>query len=390
MLSNFLHVVFLTFLTLSCFSQEKSRGFTLIGIVDEKHIDDIKILILNYKNSFGHEVIDTIHLEKNTFLLKGNINSATMATLFKDSISSVWDSPNSVHLFLEPTDISIFITGNHMNDSRIIGSYTQNEFENLEKITNPINSFLDSLILKRNKLIQLNKDNSPSSTLMKQIDNIDSIQEDKLKEIMKIHLGFIKNNSNSYLSAYWLLFYFNKISLPSMEDFYNNLSLEIRESDYGLELLKKIKISKRIKTYRIGDEAYNFQMLDINGNNISLKTLAGKNVLLIFWASWCQPCREKHPYLKKIYRIYQSLGFEIIGISLDKNKEDWLKAIQNDDLPWIQLCDFNGFLSEVIQQYNIKYIPEYFLIDADRIIISKETKIEQLESKLKNIFKQNL
>ena len=101
-----------------------------------------------------------------------------------------------------------------------------------------------------------------------------------------------------------------------------------------------------------------------------------------FWASWCVPCRESNPALKKVYEKFHEKGFNIVGVSMDRTGENWLKAIKEDSLPWDHISMKKGSRSDVATIYNIKGVPDNILIDDEGIIIGRSLAVEDLEAKL--------
>ena len=143
---------------------------------------------------------------------------------------------------------------------------------------------------------------------------------------------------------------------------------------------------KRMDAYRIGGAAPLFSQNDPEGNPISLEDLKGKVVLLDFWASWCGPCRRENPNVVKVYDKYKDKGFEILGISLDKDKGRWLGAIEKDGLTWPQVSDLKGWSNVVGKMYGVSSIPHTVLIDEEGNILALKLRGPALEKKLEEIF----
>jgi thiol-disulfide isomerase/thioredoxin len=119
---------------------------------------------------------------------------------------------------------------------------------------------------------------------------------------------------------------------------------------------------------------------------MALSDLRGKVVLIDFWASWCGPCRKENPKMVKIYQKYKSDGFEIFGVSLDRKRKNWLKAIKDDSLTWSHVSDLKGWRTVVKEPYNIGAIPYTVLVDREGKIIAKGLRGAELEKKLVEIF----
>jgi peroxiredoxin len=145
---------------------------------------------------------------------------------------------------------------------------------------------------------------------------------------------------------------------------------------------------------KIGERAPDLVFESPEGEKISLSSLRGKMVLIDFWAAWCSPCRQENPNLVKTYRRFRDKefvngsGFTIYGVSLDRSKEDWVKAIEDDGLEWnTHVSDLKGPLSVPAAMYGVMGIPMNFLIDGDGIIVAKGLKGEYLDNKLKEYLK---
>jgi len=135
-----------------------------------------------------------------------------------------------------------------------------------------------------------------------------------------------------------------------------------------------------------GDYAPNISAPTPDGEVLALNDLKGKVVLIDFWASWCGPCRRENPNVVKMYNKYKDKGFEILGVSLDKNRDRWLKAIEDDNLTWPHISDLEGWASKPAQMYKVSSIPYTVLVDKDGKIIGKKLRGPSLEAKLAEIF----
>ena len=143
---------------------------------------------------------------------------------------------------------------------------------------------------------------------------------------------------------------------------------------------------EQMKKLAIGQLAPDISLPNPEGEMVSLSSLRGNYVLVDFWAKWCKPCRMENPNVVKMYQKYNDKGFEVFGVSLDRRREDWLQAIEEDKLYWTQVSDLKFWKSEAAQLYNINAIPFALLLDPEGRIIGKNLRGKQLENKLEEIF----
>ncbi|MGN6510568.1 MAG: redoxin domain-containing protein [Chitinophaga sp.] len=135
----------------------------------------------------------------------------------------------------------------------------------------------------------------------------------------------------------------------------------------------------------IGQQAPDFTLPDPSGKQISLSSFKGKYVLVDFWASWCGPCRQENPNVVQAYLKYKNKNFTILGVSLDKTKDAWLKAIADDGLAWSHVSDLKFWDSSVVPLYGITGIPTNILVDPQGKIVAANLRGNGLEQKLSEV-----
>jgi peroxiredoxin len=198
-------------------------------------------------------------------------------------------------------------------------------------------------------------------------------------------LQFAKDHPNAYFGLIALSEGAgSKVDVARVQPIYETLSPDLKATDMGKELGQRIKA---VSITSVGDAAPLFTQNDMNGNPVSLADLKGKIVLIDFWASWCVPCRGENPNLAHQYRLYKDKGFQILSVSLDTDKKNWLKAINQDGMPWLHISDLKGWNNAVGRLYGVRAVPACFLIDKDGKIIANDLRGDALNAKLAEVIK---
>lgn len=143
---------------------------------------------------------------------------------------------------------------------------------------------------------------------------------------------------------------------------------------------------RKASAFMTGFEAPDLVGMTPDSMSYALSKMRGKYVLVDFWASWCGPCRKENPNVVAQYKKYKDKGFDILGVSLDRDHGAWKRAIEQDGLPWHHISDLKGWQSQHAQLYSINSIPQTVLVDKEGKIIARNLRGESLEAKLKELF----
>ena len=200
-------------------------------------------------------------------------------------------------------------------------------------------------------------------------EELDSIYESKENE-------FIQNNNNIVAASliYARLFTLNKNKM--LRGKYELLGDSARNTTLGNILTKYVENEVDL---RKGALFPDFTLQTPQGEPVSLYSVKAKVKIIDFWASWCGPCRAENPHVKELYEKYHDAGLEVISVSLDDKKDKWLKAIEQDGLPWIHVSDLQAWGNPLVKMLGIQGIPYLIVLDKDNRIVGTRLRGEQLD-----------
>ncbi|MEN0056825.1 MAG: TlpA disulfide reductase family protein [Mucilaginibacter sp.] len=353
------------------FSCKDKTAFTISGTL--KNPASLKIVYLFAAVSSPVQVVDSTTLsEDGKFKFK---HDAPYANLYK-----LRTGDTMFDMIAKNGDDIDFVTD--LKDSS--HAYTITGSDDSEKIKefNKISNFYGE---KSNKVVAEYQEKSQA--LGKQSDSL-----------LKVYMPIFQKNMAEYSTAVLKFVNDNKTSLAG---FYAATSLDVVKYESQLiaytdeikgsfqdnpGVQQFIKQMEKAKPISIGHKAPDFTTAGIDGKPFKLSDYKGKYVMIDFWASWCMPCRQENPNVVKQYNTFKSKGFNIIGISLDKDKTQWQKAIDDDKLTWAHGSDLNGFEGATELLYHVEAIPSNFIIDPQGNIAAKNITGADLEAFLNKTF----
>ncbi len=278
--------------------------------------------------------------------------------------------------FLDNSSISVKANKDSLRGTKITGSPTQDIFQIYISEMEKLNKDVTALQQKyQNAMSTGNTDEAEKA----KIDYQAMIDNNKVYT-----KNFVNEHTSSVVSPYIALIQLaNQIEGTELESITNKFAPELGASEYVIKLKEIVEEQKKTA---IGVEAPDFTMNDTEDKPVQLSSLRGKVVLIDFWAAWCGPCRQENPNIVKLYQQYHEKGFEILGVSLDRTKEEWVQAIKDDNLSWIHVSDLQYWQNSAARLYAVSAIPQSFLLDKDGKIIGKGLRGEDLAEKLKELF----
>jgi len=308
----------------------------------------------------------TVH--KESFVLQGVIHEPNLYF-----ISEAGKAEHKL-VFLDASELQLDAPANNLNLADVKGAPLQDEYRQFEPQFAPFFMRLGELAQ------QLNQQKGTPG-----FDSLLKVYRSKLDSLDGLTHAYITGHPASHVSSFLLMIHMQvRQDYTWLESQFTLLQPSVQKDFYGRILtqqMAKASIGKE------GSMALDFTQDDVNGKPVTLSSFRGKYVLVDFWASWCGPCRMENPNVVKAYGEYKNKNFTILSVSLDKEKNAWLKAIGDDGLSWTQVSDLHYWNNAAAQLYNISSIPQNFLVDPTGKIIAKNLRGEDLEAKLQEVLR---
>jgi thiol-disulfide isomerase/thioredoxin len=356
--------VIATLVLISCSSDASTKGgFSVKGKITNATEN---VIVVNELTPRGLIVLDSATIGKDgSFELQGKVSEKTFAIINfpKGAVLLVLDSNSNMALSIDANTPDQF------------GVKGSEDTEQLRKLLEINGKYMNALRALEAKYAQYNNV-APTQAVQEQIRS----EYDSIMLARATNLQEFVFNGNPGIAAYFATnFLTAEADFPFFDKVDKAYYTQYSNSKYAKEHHQRVSVLRRTA---IGETAPDIVLSDPFGKSVALSSLRGKYVLVDFWASWCKPCRMENPNVVRMYNKFKGKGFEIFSVSLDDNKDAWIKAINDDKLLWTHVSDLKKWNASVVPSYNIESIPYTVLLDKDGKIVAKNLRGEMLESKL--------
>ena len=318
---------------------------------------------------------DTVAVTDGKFVFKGTVTSPEPFYISIDGI------PGMISIFLENADYTV---NADINSDRpvVTGGPAQTLINRYQAAVDGLSESYGSQALMgilRNPTSSQDKRDSALAVYQEYQQELDRVRRDLMAEnpVSDVALYFIMDSRDYYY-----------MDADSLSAFVSSYNAEPAFADNKFVARLDTYLQKELGLVK-GSKAPDFTLNDPDGKPVTFSDFypEGKVTMIDFWASWCGPCRNFNPTLVKIYKKYHRLGFEIIGVSLDREHDAWVKGIREDRLTWTQVSDLKAWASDVAKLYNVSYIPQNVFVDSEGNIIGRKVAEDEIEALLDEYLK---
>lgn len=314
--------------------------------------------------------IDTVDLVNGVAVFEGEVEHP------EDYYLSVLGQRNKTIVFVENATMTITGKADSIYLAKITGSATHDEYESVNgEIKRITDEYME--LYRQSREAAAANDTAKAEELMAKVNEMyestSTLQED-----------FVKNNPASYVSPYFLSSIQHGKDVEELDAIVSALDPKLGSLETIVSLKERIA---KLKTVAVGQIAPDFTQNDAEGNPIKFSDIYSQHELTLidFWAAWCGPCRGENPNVVAVFNDYKDKGFTVFGVSLDREKDAWLKAIEDDNLTWTHVSDLSYWQNAAAQLYAVNSIPHSLLVDKTGEIVAKNKRAEELRKTVAEI-----
>lgn len=309
--------------------------------------------------------VDTAEIVDGTAVLQGVVDYP------EDYYLSVVGQRGKTILFVENTEMKVTGSADSPELAVVEGSLTHSEYDQVNKEIQETGEEYMALYQEAREAGAAGEEEK-AAQLMEKV-------EELYNGINALQKDFVTNNPASYAAPYFVSRIQYGMDVDELDGLVGQLDSRLSEIPAIVTLKERIE---KLKAVAVGMTAPDFTMNDTEGNPVKFSDVYSRHeyTLLDFWAAWCGPCRAENPNIVAVYNAYKDKGFGVFGVSLDRDRDAWLKAIEDDQLTWMHVSDLSYWNNAAAQMYAVNSIPSSLIVDKDGKIIAKNKRGDELRA----------
>ncbi len=307
--------------------------------------------------------VDTAAITDGVAVLKGKVEFP------EDYYLSIFGEQAKTILFVENENISVKGDASKLEQIVVTGSKTHDDYTRVNSQIQKIGEEYMALYQQAREAAG-SGDEEKAAGLMQQV-------EEMYESTNTIQKEFIQENPGSYAAPYFLSRIQHGMEPEELDDLITALDPALEKVPAIVTLKERVE---KLKSVSVGKIAPDFTMNDVDGNPVKFSDVYKQHeyTLLDFWAAWCPPCRAENPNIVAAFNQYKDKGFSVFGVSLDRERDAWLKAIDDDQLTWLHVSDLSYWNNAAAQLYAVNSIPSSLIVDKTGKIIAKNKRDKEL------------